>query len=232
MPVAIYINGAKDPNEKYQSPTSVAGTRPRIGVISPTISLGSINPRILLQASVGAYFIQAISNEMIRLSAWLCRDTEHVWQAQLRDGSLIVHRTWKSGISVPKSTLDGCCRRTESERRGLAGRRRQTRPAQQFCFTSVESRGRDDQLVELHQTDSDSEDLIQKLLANHPSILAANASGGAGLLLIQREYGIPENSAGSDRCSMDHLFVDRNGVPVLVEVKRATDTRARREVVA
>jgi hypothetical protein len=43
MPVTIYINGAKDPNEKYQSPTSVART-PDSGVISPTISLGSINP--------------------------------------------------------------------------------------------------------------------------------------------------------------------------------------------
>jgi hypothetical protein len=83
--------------------------------------------------------------------------------------------------------------------------------------------GRDDQLVELRHTNYDSEDLFQKLLANHPSILAANASGGTGLLLIQREYGVPKNSASSDRWSMDHLFVDRNGVPVLVEVKRATE---------
>jgi hypothetical protein len=40
MPVTIYIKGAKDPNEKYRSPTSVAPERPDSGVLSPTISLG------------------------------------------------------------------------------------------------------------------------------------------------------------------------------------------------
>lgn len=32
--------------------------------------------------------------------------------------------------------------------------------------------------------------------------------------------------------SLDHLFLDQDGVPTLVEVKRATDSRTRREVVA
>src|SRR6185312_796656 len=31
--------------------------------------------------------------------------------------------------------------------------------------------------------------------------------------------------------SLDHLFLDEEGVPMLVEVKRSTDTRIRREVV-
>jgi hypothetical protein len=31
--------------------------------------------------------------------------------------------------------------------------------------------------------------------------------------------------------SLDHLFVDQDGIPTLVEVKRSTDTRIRREVV-
>ncbi|MCO6480232.1 MAG: hypothetical protein J5I94_26570 [Phaeodactylibacter sp.] len=30
---------------------------------------------------------------------------------------------------------------------------------------------------------------------------------------------------------MDHLFVDQDAIPTLVEVKRSTDTRIRREVV-
>ena len=38
--------------------------------------------------------------------------------------------------------------------------------------------------------------------------------------------------SGVGRWSLDHMFIDREGVPVLVEVKRASDTRARREVVA
>jgi|SRR5579872_2595824 len=31
--------------------------------------------------------------------------------------------------------------------------------------------------------------------------------------------------------SLDHLFIDQDGIPTLVEVKRGTDTRIRREVV-
>ena len=34
------------------------------------------------------------------------------------------------------------------------------------------------------------------------------------------------------RWSLDHLFIDGDGVPTLVEVKRSSDPRARREVVA
>ena len=34
-----------------------------------------------------------------------------------------------------------------------------------------------------------------------------------------------------DRWSLDHLFLDQDGVPTLVEVKRSSDTRIRREVV-
>src|SRR4051794_25314367 len=39
-------------------------------------------------------------------------------------------------------------------------------------------------------------------------------------------------STGSDRWSLDHVFLNADGVPTLVEVKRSSDTRARREVVA
>lgn len=33
------------------------------------------------------------------------------------------------------------------------------------------------------------------------------------------------------RWSLDHLFLDQDGIPTLVEVKRSSDTRIRREVV-
>jgi hypothetical protein len=35
----------------------------------------------------------------------------------------------------------------------------------------------------------------------------------------------------ADRWSADHLFLDQDGIPTIVEVKRSTDTRIRREVV-
>lgn len=43
--------------------------------------------------------------------------------------------------------------------------------------------------------------------------------------------GIPEGEVGGARWSIDHLFLDQDGVPTLVEVKRSSDTRLRREVV-
>jgi hypothetical protein len=52
------------------------------------------------------------------------------------------------------------------------------------------------------------------------------------LLPIQRELEVPDGDGALGRWALDHLFVDRNGVPVLVEVKRACNTRSRREVVA
>src|SRR5688572_18045462 len=53
-------------------------------------------------------------------------------------------------------------------------------------------------------------------------------------LLITREAGIAlvSDDGGGSRWSLDHLFVDQDGIPTLVEVKRASDTRGRREVVA
>ncbi|RVE99717.1 hypothetical protein CN172_01015 [Sinorhizobium meliloti] len=92
--------------------------------------------------------------------------------------------------------------------------------------------GTDNKLTELDRTDYDSEDLFQRLLVDHPAMLRL-ASGPEGkMLLVRRELPVPDAQNGSDRWSLDHLFLDRQGVPVLVEVKQASDTRARREVVA
>jgi hypothetical protein len=49
--------------------------------------------------------------------------------------------------------------------------------------------------------------------------------------LVCREAGVPDEEDGGDRWSLDHLFLDQDAVPTLIEVKRSTDTRLRREVV-
>ena len=80
----------------------------------------------------------------------------------------------------------------------------------------------------------DSEDLLQRLLAEHPSILAGDQfdrARPARWLLVKREAGVPDGDAAADRWSLDHLFLDQDGVPTLVEVKRSSDSRIRREVV-
>lgn len=90
----------------------------------------------------------------------------------------------------------------------------------------------DNALTELKQSDYDSEALFQQLLADHPALLGTAGGSKSRLLLVRREYGVPEDQGGAERWSLDHLFLDQEGVPVLVEIKRATDTRARRDVVA
>ena len=52
------------------------------------------------------------------------------------------------------------------------------------------------------------------------------------LYLIEQEFAIKESENSGNAYSLDHLLVDEDGIPVLVEVKRSTDTRIKREVVA
>lgn len=89
-------------------------------------------------------------------------------------------------------------------------------------------------LVELTEHAYDSEDVLQGLLARYPQLLTGDESGSPGgntWLLVEREVGVPDSEEAPDRWSVDHLFIDRTAVPTLVEVKRSTDTRIRREVV-
>jgi hypothetical protein len=80
-----------------------------------------------------------------------------------------------------------------------------------------------------------SENEFQQTLARYPRLLdfGALADGSPRrLVLVGREIGVPVGEASGAIFSLDHLFVDADAVPTLVEVKRAADTRARREVVA
>lgn len=89
-------------------------------------------------------------------------------------------------------------------------------------------------LVSMTQEPYDSEDLLQDLLARYPDLLASDqiGIGPRRWLLISREISVPDQEfSSSGRWSLDHLFLDQDGIPTLVEVKRSTDTRIRREVV-
>jgi hypothetical protein len=81
----------------------------------------------------------------------------------------------------------------------------------------------------LEESPYDSEDLLQKLLASYPDLLGGEGHGQ--WLLVERELAVPADEGGTGRWSLDHLFLDADGVPTLVEVKRSSDTRLRREVV-
>jgi hypothetical protein len=87
--------------------------------------------------------------------------------------------------------------------------------------------------VSMEPAEFDTEDEFQRLLADFPSLLAWEQNDGSPRqwLLLKREKSIPGEDGGGARWSVDHLLVDQDGVPTLVEVKRQSDTRLRREVV-
>lgn len=92
----------------------------------------------------------------------------------------------------------------------------------------------DGQLVEMTEQDYASEDRLQELLAKHPNLLAGDqidSNEPRRWLLVSREVSLASEEDGTGRWSVDHLFLDHDAIPTIVEVKRSADTRIRREVV-
>jgi hypothetical protein len=91
-----------------------------------------------------------------------------------------------------------------------------------------------DGLVAMSEAKYEAEHVLQALLADYPDLLAGDQMRPGEprrWLLIAREAGVADAEGGQARWSLDHLFIDQDAVPTLVEVKRSSDTRIRREVV-
>lgn len=89
-------------------------------------------------------------------------------------------------------------------------------------------------LVELNEKEFVTEKQFQELLENYPKLISGsqiNPDNPRKWILVSREFGVPNEEQGNNIWSLDHLFIDQDGIPTLVEVKRSTDIRIRREVV-
>ena len=78
------------------------------------------------------------------------------------------------------------------------------------------------------------EDTLQKLVADHPKLLSGeqiNPNDPRRWLLIQREQGIPDTEGGNYRWALDHLLIDQDAIPTLVETKRSDNSEIRRTIV-
>lgn len=76
---------------------------------------------------------------------------------------------------------------------------------------------------------------LQQLLEKNPHLLPSDQispSDPPRWLLIKREMPVVDPATGSDRWSIDFLYVDHMAIPTLVECKRCDDTRSRREVIS
>lgn len=94
--------------------------------------------------------------------------------------------------------------------------------------------GQDEQLLAMSEKAYESESLLQELLGKYPDLLAGeqiHPTEPRRWVLVKREMGVADRDDAGDRWSLDHLFLDQDGIPTLIEVKRSTDSRIRREVV-
>jgi ribosomal protein L7Ae-like RNA K-turn-binding protein len=90
-------------------------------------------------------------------------------------------------------------------------------------------------LIPMEETKYVKEDDLQVLLASYPDLIPGDqidVDNPRRWLLVARELSVPGDLEVSGRWSLDHLFLDQEGVPTFVECKRSSDTRGRREVVA
>ncbi|GAK56933.1 hypothetical protein U27_03897 [Candidatus Vecturithrix granuli] len=92
-----------------------------------------------------------------------------------------------------------------------------------------------DRLIALEEAEYMTEDMLQGFLEKYPDLLPGDQIAPENprrWVLVAREMGIPGDEHETGRWSLDHLFLDQDGIPTFVECKRSSDTRIRREVVA
>jgi len=79
-----------------------------------------------------------------------------------------------------------------------------------------------------------TEDDFQRLLSRFPELLVGDQidpQSPRRWILVRREQPISTGEIGASQWSIDHVFLDQDGIPTLVEIKRQSDSRIRREVV-
>lgn len=90
------------------------------------------------------------------------------------------------------------------------------------------------ELAPLEEELFSSEDDLQALIAKYPELLDGKQirpDDPRRWILVSREQGIAESSGSGDRWSLDHLIIDQDAVPTLIEVKRGSNPELRRTVV-
>ena len=79
--------------------------------------------------------------------------------------------------------------------------------------------------MEMRESPYEAEDVPQALIARFASLLSGDQYTGSSprrWLLIGRETALPDDEDAGGRWSVDHLFLDQDAVPTLVEVKRGS----------
>ncbi|MEG3849490.1 hypothetical protein QT971_18960 [Microcoleus sp. herbarium19] len=91
----------------------------------------------------------------------------------------------------------------------------------------------DDRLVEMMEQPYDSEDQLQELLVTYPNLIAGDQIDRATprrWLLISREVTAASDEETAVQWSLDHLFIDQDAIPTLVDVRRTPNAELRQKV--
>ncbi len=90
----------------------------------------------------------------------------------------------------------------------------------------------DDYALEMTNTPFENEDYLQRIIEKTPDLVARPTEGQTPPrhFLVKREKSA--KAPDSTELSLDHLIVDADGIPVLVEAKRGSNTQIRRLVIA
>ncbi len=92
----------------------------------------------------------------------------------------------------------------------------------------------DDQLTEMVERPYDSEVLLQELLERYPNLIVIDQnlnSRAKPWLLVKRTVSISSEEIYAQQWSLNHLFLDPQAVPTLVEVRERIDLQTRRELI-
>lgn len=90
-------------------------------------------------------------------------------------------------------------------------------------------------LEPMAETGYATEEMLQEFIAKCPDLLPGDQidpERPRRWLLVKREMAVPGDLEEGGRMRIDHLLLDQDGTPTFIECKRASDSRARREVVA
>ncbi len=89
-------------------------------------------------------------------------------------------------------------------------------------------------LTEMTKEVYDAESDLQQMIAEHPQLIPGEQINGENprrWLLIQREATVNHGEQNSKSWYLDHLFLDQDGIPTIIEVKRSQSSEIRREIV-
>ena len=88
-------------------------------------------------------------------------------------------------------------------------------------------RVKDGGLEPLEEGRFSTEDELQELIAQYPELLDGEQirpGDPRRWILITREKGIADTPGSAPRWALDHLIIDQDAVPTLVEVKRGSNS--------